>query len=114
MSGLKILELDSATWYRGHGPNASALLRGDGERCCLGFLGQACGADDFRILNALMPCQRAEGIDWPEGLIDGRGSTQLAGQIANINDEKEIGDEERITKLQPLFARLGYRLVVKP
>lgn len=43
--------IDRNTWYRGRGGEASRLLCDGGERCCLGFYGQACGLSDEDLLD---------------------------------------------------------------
>jgi len=43
-------------WYRGQGYTGSRLLREqDRKRCCLGFLGRACGIGDNEMLDVTNP-----------------------------------------------------------
>ncbi len=132
---LKVLVLEGSRWARGGKNGNSLLLNEKGGMCCLGFLAKSLGASDGQLRKKAMPYdtngdthgppQGAKGgywsnlasVPWPKLLL---GS--LAGDIAVINDEKfrkdanfeRLSDAERFELLQPKFARVGYRLVLKP
>jgi len=43
--------VDRKTWYRGKGMAESRLLRPDGQKCCIGFLGIELGACEEDLLD---------------------------------------------------------------
>lgn len=65
--------IDLKTWLRGEGEEASRLLRpSDLKRCCLGFLGRACGIDDAYMFDKGGPVSVVasnEREKWPAELL---------------------------------------------
>ena len=64
-----ILKIDRRTWLRGEGPTDSALLRSDGEKCCLGFYALACGLAPENILTLKTPSEVYENTKMPDSLV---------------------------------------------
>jgi hypothetical protein len=104
--------VDRKTWYRGNGPSGSALLREDGCRCCIGFVGQQCGVPDEALLNVrsveylkLGDQQKAKFPEWMWEFV----GHSYAGieQAYHINDDRFMNDEERETQLKTIFANNG-------
>lgn len=98
------------TWYRGRGRDESRLLREDGTRCCIGFVGQQCGISDAVLLN-----RNAIGQSWQSGHIGGFPAWMVKGQdiydAYRENDDIGITDEERESRLQEIFAKHGDEIV---
>lgn len=126
---MKTLTIDRKTWARGGRGGQSALLNADGNMCCLGFLGKACGAQDSK-LDVAMPSDTGvtdarvtywsnlANILWPTELFEHHDSghfvsSDLERHISDINDDVTIDDAERESKLRPLFKKIGYRLEFK-
>ena len=92
------------TWYRGK--KGSSLLRPDGMMCCLGHLSIACGISSDMILNLAMPydmehCYPEEYEKMPEKL---KPAHVAQGELASINDNYGMSDEERERRLTTGFA----------
>ena len=88
--------IDRSKWWRGK-PD-SALLGLDGNRCCLGFLGQACGIRDDEMQSE--PCPSDVASDgWPEFLLRDNGATivdsDFGKELMDINDSTIFSEEER-------------------
>jgi hypothetical protein len=102
--------VDRRTWYRGKGSEESRLLTVDGKRCCIGFVGQQCGVsdDDLRgksdIRNAAA-CGVSRQV-WPKWM---RGDDHDASiyRAYITNDDTDLTDSERETKLKTIFAEYG-------
>lgn len=92
-------------WYRGQGAEESALLRGDGKMCCVGFLAKACGVEDFSTLNgpakARSSLRPSESRKMP--------NLNYAG-LYLTNDTRKITDEERELQLTSLLASEGVKV----
>lgn len=96
--------VDRKTWYRGQGC-MSRLLLWNGERCCVGFVGQQCGITDGELFNRTTAV-RCPDPRWPDYL------TSLTGCDAyNINDDQTINDTERESRLTAIFAEHGDTLL---
>ncbi len=114
---MKTLVIDRKRWARGGNGGASALLNNEGNMCCLGFLGKACGAPANRLLERSLPSDtkteshefgywsNLANIPWPKGI-----EFKPEDDIAALNDDIILTDEERESALKPLFLKLGYRL----
>lgn len=116
-----LLTIDRQTWYRGY--DGAKLLTGTtGRRCCLGFLGQACGIPDQLMLDKAYPTHSeciGQFADSPaKFLVD--GTTKLGAvppqemlraglygyePFTAINDDPELTDTDREAKLTELFAQ---------
>ena len=105
------------SWLRGKGSWNSRLydLR-SGEKCCLGFLANACGLSNAAIVDIKSPgAQKLKNNfdKFPKELID--SSENISGtydafitiQIMEINDNEDISDEERKEKLKNLFTSIN-------
>jgi hypothetical protein len=95
--------VDRQKWYRGRGADDSKLLREDGTRCCIGFVGQQCGLSDERLSGESsvfgVPNDR-----WPKWMI-GYTSSVVAAYV--VNDDKKISDEKREFALKKIFSENG-------
>lgn len=103
-------------WHRGKGYENSKLLREDGQRCCIGFVGQQCGIPDDKLLNAASVVDTAHysvGVDsfyllWPRWLAPLNPANQ--GDVVRAyekNDSKLLSDSEREKALIEIFAVHG-------
>jgi hypothetical protein len=78
--GSVIVTIDRAKWRTGRYGDSrsrsnehvglSRLLNTHGYRCCLGFLGQACGLSDDLALGVSQPDNVRGDADWPAALLD--------------------------------------------
>lgn len=108
--------VDRKTWYRGKGSDESMLLRDDGMRCCIGFVGKQCGIDDNELQHATTVLSTvssdSSGIHpskWPQWF---RHGTAGALSVAySINDDSFITDTDREKKLVALFESHGDEIV---
>jgi hypothetical protein len=93
------------TWLHGKGGTDSELLRADGMRCCIGFVGQQCGVPD----EAMMGICTVDEI---------KGSARLLfpvwiqndpdiGEAYSTNDSPGFSDPEREAELKEIFASHG-------
>ncbi len=96
--------VDRATWWRGDW-SGSRLLRNDGNRCCIGFVGQQCGIPDEDLvgMGALRPESKPQ---IPTQLMTAEG---WIGQAYGINDAP-MDDSERESELVALFAKNGHEI----
>lgn len=99
-------------WYRGKGYEESKLLREDGKRCCIGFVGQQCGFTDERLLGISTVARSRYNGDssaWPAWMLK-----EFSGEIQEaytVNDRESITDGEREAQLKEIFKRNGYEIV---
>lgn len=118
------LIIDRKKWVNGSNRSSksfgtSMLLNGKNKMCCLGFLGQACGLDDADML----------GVGTPAGISDDKVSlvkgtyfrklftvekntrhkfqTNVCYDLVNTNDDNNISNKERESKLKVLFKKIG-------
>lgn len=97
------------SWLRGNGTASGLLL--DGQRCCLGFLGKACGIPDDEMRQKAEP----ESIDpmlirlWPRSIVNlSKTNTALCSNIIEENDCDDYdADDLREVALSALFADAG-------
>jgi len=112
----KKVVIDRATWNSGERYSDAALVAtmrdSNTERCycCLGFLGLACGVQEYDMVDLCLPYNLRSNPSWPDGLFD-QGSATLGAQdthlyaridgdrwdeiLAAINDADEIDDALR-------------------
>jgi hypothetical protein len=103
--------IDTKTWHRGQnfGYNTS-LLNKDGNKCCLGFLGSACGIEDNYLLNKAYP----SGVNREHitnAYLEGDNYSKFPklkelswNDFTIINDEQKLlSDEERQECLIEMF-----------
>jgi hypothetical protein len=99
--------VDRKTWFRGAGSWMSSLLRGDGRRCCIGFVGNqvGCTDDELRFVPSveklLESCEPA-ARKFPDWMQDAR-----IFDAYQTNDDLDLNDVERESKLKEIFARHG-------
>lgn len=105
-------------WYRGHKFD-SLLMRGDGSQCCVGQMCSQLGVRDADLLG------RAISSDLPDlpdmGLATKEALSPLLDRFGRdlpwvvsayvVNDDAEIGDDEREPKLAAIAAAAGHELV---
>lgn len=84
------------------------LLRSNGRMCCLGFACIELGLKEEDILKNSMPnvvihetSQLTKPLLWQKGMTD----SALSYDAAEINDNKDITNEQREVKLIELFAK---------
>lgn len=102
--------VDRKKWYRGQGSDESNLLREDGSRCCIGFVGQQCGVPDSLMLHR--PCIQEGQLDtlqgFPKWMYANWGPYDtLVGEAYTCNDNESCGDEVREVQLKIIFAKHG-------
>ncbi|SRR6266404_7023628 len=102
--------VDRKTWFRGKGSDESRLLRADGMRCCIGFVGQQCGVPDSSMLqHSDIQAMRNAGKDvtrFPYWMSNKEINFEI-GKAYEFNDDEEISNEERENRLSDLFAKHG-------
>jgi len=104
------LVIEREHWERG---TSSARLRKDnGQMCCLGFFGLACGIEPDTLLGAGSPEEIADRA-WPDwALLDSEGAYHLMDSetielLIEANDGKEATEPEREARIAELFAEHG-------
>jgi hypothetical protein len=101
-------------WYRGHGAQGSRLLRHDGQRCCLGFVGQQCGLPDAELIERETLFAAAYQSQYAESLINAgvwerRGMSNytrdrdFVSQAYGVNDDPETSDAERESRRRATY-----------
>jgi len=111
--------VDRKTWNRGNSFIRSALLNNNGM-CCLGFAAVACGYHEDEIFDEERPEKLVQTLAednvnqpnrWFGGLveeIDGEWSgTIVSNAIIITNDDEDISDSLRESKLKKLFNSIG-------
>lgn len=115
MEKLPTVTVDCARWARGGRNGLPALKNADGNLCCLGFATEQLTGVALVVppgLNAHLAAPRnftdKTGIPVP-GLTEGL-ECLIADNMAHINDDKSISDDERIERLRPLAKKAGFTL----
>lgn len=124
----KVVIIERSKWYRGHGGCNSALVeKASGCKCCLGFVGLACGYTEAKMSGLASPEGCLVKSDprpaWPKWMLELYARTD--GYVAyvdtadteaamQINDDMVIGDAEREKKLTALFKKNGMTLRFVP
>jgi len=98
-------DVDRRTWFRGQGGACSRLVTVTGKRCCLGFLGRACGISLKRMTDIASPA--AIPGDWPDAVLEGKEVSHACAGIINTNDAKDLTDKDREEELRRRFADIG-------
>lgn len=102
------------TWLRGIGSDDSRLLRPDGMRCCLGFVGAQCGIPDSKLLNHFNPYGVPVGMreKFPAWLLADEWSlSDTCFQAIETNDNENLTGSERESRLQAIFAAHGDEII---
>ena len=112
------------TWLRGgvdgNGNEVDPSLLDNGQRCCLGFLGLACGLaydlgpyrrDPDKYLQSAGEPEDCKNIAWPASILsydEGHGTnTGLTQRIIEVNDNRRLSETAREAELTGLFAQGG-------
>jgi len=118
MSTVKQFTVKRSSWVRGD-MQGSALLKKNGRKCCLGFLGQACGIPNIEMLGAGVPSDVGYvGEDgswefdkrWPQALFDSSNFRSNERHLACDNDEESISDKQREKQLKTKFKTIGIKI----
>lgn len=93
------LTIKRSEWLRGEATDTK--LESPTGKCCLGFLGYACGAIPGSLLDYGFPWEAPE-VNWP---LDPHIDVDLDpyAPFVDANDDEEITEEEREEKLIALF-----------
>lgn len=121
-------------WYRGKGGDHSCLANNSNRMCCLGFYAEACGLDRQTIRNLPSPeeavkatkneitntihgkpVSRKSDVVWDTQLIrkDTGNNTALCNDLMHINDDEELDEKLRESRLKAKFADLGVKVTFK-
>ena len=84
------------------------------KRCCLGFLGNACGVTDSEMHGYFYPFDSR----WPKQLVAPRGpsgrfgvtATPIVRSIARVNDDAFMSLDEKERLLEGLFKSIGIQV----
>lgn len=106
--------VDRKTWIRGESSwddakatNESMLLNQKlGKMCCLGFLAKACGSNDSDIRNIGIP-EAAPCVVWPPWVLFMGYNSLATEHLIKLNDDVDIGDDERERRIKEEFAAHG-------
>lgn len=107
---LRKFVVDRKKWLRGEGADDSGLLV-RGRMCCLGFVCQQCGIEDWRLIENSMPSPRWDGLpDWlTPSAHDFEGAwDSVLGCLARTNDARDLSGPKRELELQRLAALAGF------
>lgn len=105
------LVIDRTKWYRGK--ENSALRRKDGMQCCLGFLGVACEVERKGLDGVFYPLNLGphSSDKWPSWLFERSNfrhlRVEINGDLAIINDDQKISDDQREKELTHEFKKHG-------
>jgi len=104
--------VDRQTWYRGKDTGESKLLRYDGTRCCIGFVGKQVGCTDDDLLDVAevikMDSNNRNFPVWMrEPYTHKGGGRTLIGEAYHVNDDENLTDEQREARLKELFIEAG-------
>lgn len=131
---VKTFVVDRKKWLRGEGDENSCLLTRGNRMCCLGFYAEACGLDRKVIRNIATPSNavkvtkgeptavdreyrevsRKSDVVWKTKLVNISGDDSITcGRMMSVNDDEDITDEVRETKLTALFKALGIKVKFK-
>jgi hypothetical protein len=114
--------VDRSNWFRGQGNDKSRLLRKDGGRCCIGFVGQQCQVSDGDMLDVAEALQIDSAASirkfpaWMQSTTSGDLSKAYAinDEVIEHDNEGEVlgecevqSESDREKQLQSLFAENG-------
>ena len=112
----KKLVIDRKKWFRGQGDEFSKLVLSDGNMCCLGFLGVECEIPKKNMKDKGTPENviKLKRKMWPSKVIslDDDWSygynTKWTDNAMFINDDSDITEKQRESKLKTHFKKIGY------
>ena len=96
-------------YFKGNDFGSSALLNKEGNMCCLGFLGEACGISRARMLNLTSPFYVDDdhsNHNYPDVVKDW-------SEFILVNDNKKLTDRQRQDRLRRMFKNIGYKVSFK-
>ena len=102
------------------GDDPSLLNAEVNRKCCLGFLGQACGISDAALRDRGMPSQglgetSCYSPKWPEFLFNVDENTVTPAEtLAGLNDDSSTDDEEKIVAITKIFNANGWEVEFVP
>jgi hypothetical protein len=94
------------TWVRGRylmQMGMSALLNQEGNMCCLGFLGEACGVPKEKMLYRVVPSSLPDELGDMYPKVNGWSEFMFA------NDRYDTTDAEKEKELRQLAKKHGFR-----
>ena len=111
------LTIDRKTWLRGKGADASALLKSDGQMCCLGFYAKACGLTELQIMDKPAPASVGM-VNKPEWDLLFRGDQYhhetntidlmlVNDRIVSTDSNYALNELDRESSIIDLFAKYG-------
>lgn len=111
---MKTVVIDRAKWAIPRQTNSPSLLDADeATRCCLGFLGKACGIQDEELRHVSYPRQVNSPL-WPRRLFERTPVWQgndWEAVLSNINDAEGVDDMTREDWVREGFRRILRRHV---
>jgi hypothetical protein len=109
MKQIKVI-VDRQTWYRGKGPATSSLLRRDGQRCCIGFLGKTLGLKDPEMrYRATMRDVTIHGCKTETASEFEYAHADTLVEAYDVNDSKDFTEKQREGQLKKLGKAMGVR-----
>jgi hypothetical protein len=96
--------VDRKTWMRGRKGDGLMLVNQDGTKCCLGFLGEACGVPSEQLHHPMPFYLSPADQDKYPSMTDVRNWYVFAV----VNDDLDMTDPEREHKLQELAEKMGF------
>ena len=110
------LIIKRSEWYRGKTYYGSKLVRAeDGLKCCLGFLGEACGVPLTSMIDIGTPEMMEEKSKklFPSDYFSKTHlayRSDLGHSILQTNDDQHMSEEQRESTLIELFKQLDINL----
>ena len=112
MKNIYEVVVNCETWARGGKNGKAALLNDQCHLCCLGFECIQRGLKVKDIKNLGMPATAANnnlGFDIP-GMTSNLRDTALIQECSRINDDPNINDTTRMSRLKETFRSRGLRI----
>lgn len=98
--------VDRKTWFRGNGHAHSSLLKENGLRCCLGFVGNQSGIPDDEMIGEGIPSEVLPD-KWPKWLIRKKRPSASCYKAMETNDDPTMQDARRETIIKTIFSKHG-------
>ena len=132
---VKRFVIDRTVWLRGldtmpendddDDPCSYLLRKCDGLKCCLGIYLSQCGMSDGQLTGKNLPsaCPRLpEEAEWLTAKLSYTNSSRLTipasyaqveDEFADVNDSRDINEQERESKVKEMFAAQGIKVSFK-
>jgi hypothetical protein len=99
--------IDRGTWWRGKDVPGSELVRYDGMKCCIGFVGEQCGVQTPHMLavggiSGIVSLKEKE--KFPEWMHD---DSEEVFRAYEANDNLALNDGDREIQLKKIFEANG-------